>query len=44
MFMVYINDIVEEVNSYINLFADDAKLLRRIKRKEDCEMLQKRSK
>ena len=41
MFMVYINDIVEGVNSYMNLFADDAKLLRRVKKREDGEMLQK---
>ena len=31
----------EGVSSYINLFADDAKLCRVIKKKEDCEILQK---
>ena len=40
MFKVYINDMVEGVNSYINLFADDAKLLRRVRNREDGEMLQ----
>ena len=35
MFLVYVNDITEGVNSYMSLFADDAKLLRKIKSKED---------
>ena len=40
MFLVYINDMVEEVDSYISLFADDAKLLKRVENNTDCEMLQ----
>ena len=30
MFLIYINDMTEGVSSYISLFADDAKLLRKI--------------
>ena len=41
MYLVYINDMTEAVNSYMSLFADDAKLLRKIVNKEDCEPLQK---
>ena len=41
MFLVYINDMTEGVNSFMSLFADDAKLLRKIESKEDCEHLQK---
>ncbi len=33
-------DVVEEANCYMNLFADDPKLLIRVKKKEDGEMLQ----
>ena len=40
LFLIYINDMPEGLNSYINLFADDAKLCKAIKRKEDCEILQ----
>ncbi|MPC87819.1 hypothetical protein E2C01_082696 [Portunus trituberculatus] len=40
MFQVYVNDIQNGVNSYINLFADSAKLLRIIKTREDCLLLQ----
>lgn len=40
LFLIYINDMPEGVNSYINLFADDAKLCRRIKSEEDCNILQ----
>ena len=29
------------MNSYMSIFADDAKLLRKIENKEDCEHLQK---
>ncbi len=29
------------INSYINLFADDTKLLRRVRKEEDVDMLQK---
>ena len=38
--VVYVNDISENIDSYITLFAYDTKLMRRIKRKEDCEVLQ----
>ena len=41
MFQVYINDMAEGLSSYINLFADDAKLLRIIKSHEDCKELQR---
>ena len=41
MFLVCANDMTEEVNSYTSLFADDAKLLRKIESKDDCEHLQK---
>ena len=41
MFQVYINDMAEGLNSYVNLFADDAKLLKVIKSQEDCRELQK---
>ena len=41
MFLVYVNDMTEGVNNYMSLFADNAKLLRKIESKEDCEHLQK---
>ncbi|XP_063843933.1 jerky protein homolog [Scylla paramamosain] len=41
MFVVYINDMVENVSSYVSLFADDAKLMRRVKGTKDCEELQR---
>jgi len=41
MFLVYMNDMVEGVNSYVSLFADDAKLLRKVKTIADCESLQR---
>ena len=37
---VYANDMTEGVSSYISLFADDAKLLRKIRNHNDCEKLQ----
>ena len=40
MFQIYINDIAEGLTSYINLFADDAKLMRTVKDEEDCKRLQ----
>ena len=40
MFAVYINDMIEGVDSYINMFADDAQILCRIQTKEDQDMLQ----
>ena len=41
MFQIYVNDIQEGVTSYINLFADDAKLLRVIESQNDSQELQK---
>ena len=38
MFTVYINDMTEGVESYMNMFADDAKILQKI-RNEDQDML-----
>ena len=42
MFLVYVNDLGEDlsVNSYINMFADDAKIQRRIKNIRSCKELQ----
>ncbi len=40
MFLIYINDMPEGVGSYISLFADDAKLLRKISSHKNCEELQ----
>ena len=40
MFLVYVNDMTEGVSSYISLFADDAKLLRKIRNHKECEELQ----
>ncbi len=40
MFAIYINEMTEGVNSYVSLFAEDAKLLRKVGRKEDCQVLQ----
>ncbi len=39
MFAVYINDMAEGVTSYMNMFADDAKILRKVTRVEDCNAL-----
>ncbi len=41
MFLIYVNDMPQGMNSYISLFADDAMLQRRIKKEEDCKVLQK---
>ena len=43
MFLVYVNDLGNDLseNSYINMFADDAKIQRRIKDSSSCEELQK---
>ena len=40
MFGIYVNDLGEGVESYINLFADDAKLMRKVETEEDCKKLQ----
>ncbi len=36
MFAIYINDMAEGVTSYMNMFADDGKILRKITKEEDC--------
>ncbi len=41
MFTVYIDDMTERVSSYMNMFANDAKLQKRMRNKEDCEMIQR---
>ena len=41
MFLIYINDMPEGVRSYMSMFADDAKLMKKVKDKEDCEDLQR---
>ena len=38
MFHVYVNDMTEGVTSYISLFADDSKLLRKKINHKDCEL------
>ena len=40
MFGIYVNDLVEGIDSYINLFADDAKLMRKVETEDDCRKLQ----
>ncbi len=40
MFAVYVSDMTEGVESYMSLFADDAKIMRRLKNEEDCNLLQ----
>ena len=40
MFLIYINDMTEGMESYMNMFADDAKLLKRVRGKEDCDSIQ----
>ena len=40
LFLAYINDLPECIRSKIKLFADDAKLYRNIKEKEDHKILQ----
>ena len=40
MFLVYINDMPAGVRSYMNMFADDAKIMRRVRNVEDCNVLQ----
>ena len=40
MFGVYVNDMVEGIDSHVNLFADDGKLMRRVKDMNDCRKLQ----
>ena len=40
MFLIYVNDMTEGVSSYISLFADDVRLLIKIRNHKDCEELQ----
>ena len=40
MFLVYINDMPEGVTGYMNMFADDAKIMRRVRNMEECNKLQ----
>ena len=39
MFLVYVNDVTEGVNSYISLFEDDSELLRKMRNHNDCKEL-----
>ncbi len=41
MLLVYVNDMPKDKNNYMNVFADDAKILRRKRREKDCRELQK---
>ena len=41
MFLIYINDITENVSSQLKLFADDCLLYRAIKTEQDSILLQK---
>ena len=41
MFLIYVNDMPEGVESYMNMFADDAKIMKRIRNMDDCNALQK---
>ena len=43
MFLVYINDINDNISteSYLNMFADDAKIQKTIKNEDSCWELQK---
>ena len=39
LFLIYVNDIPERVNSNVKKFADDTKIFRTLKNKSDCEIL-----
>ncbi len=41
MFAVCVSDMKEGVESYMSLFADDTKIMRRVKNEEDCNLLQR---
>ena len=41
MFLIYVNDMPEGVKSYMNMFADDAKIMKRIRNMDDCNALQR---
>lgn len=38
MFAAYNNDISENMDSFISLFVDEATSMRKVKRKEDCDL------
>ena len=40
MFLVYVNDVPEGLNSYMSLFADNTKLLKKTRNHKNCEELQ----
>ena len=40
MFLIYVNDMPDGMNSYMSMFADDAKLMKRIKNEDCCRELQ----
>jgi hypothetical protein len=40
LFVIYINDLPDHVQSHIKLFADDTKLFREVSTAEDCKLLQ----
>ena len=40
LFVIYINDLPDSLNSYIRIFADDTKIFKAIKSIEDCDILQ----
>ena len=40
LFLIYVNDIPETVNSNVKMFANDTKIFRTLKNKSDCEILQ----
>ena len=41
LFVIYINDLPDDIKSYLYLFADDCKFFREIKTDEDIEIMQK---
>ena len=41
LFVIYINDLPDTVNSFVYLLADDTKLMRKIKSEEDAKALQR---
>ncbi len=39
MFSIYVNDMADGLTSYMTMFADDAKIMRRVINEEDCAAL-----